>query len=138
MFALIETKNATHIAIHIPADKAAASLPALANMLENNAVFIQQSYREAAVVSPGMSIVLGNTYSMPNNDGEAIVIGVCEHLIADEFVIDTPEVFRSNKEYRAKKEAELTNMRREVDSLRLQVERLTAALTAATNPEEVA
>lgn len=32
MYALIETKNAAHIAIHIPSEKAADALPAIARM----------------------------------------------------------------------------------------------------------
>jgi uncharacterized protein YaiE (UPF0345 family) len=136
MFALIETKNATHIAIHIPADKAHESMPALAKMLEQNATFIKQSWREMEVVTPAMSIVLGNSYDIQDNEGEALKVAEHSEVIGSEFVADSPDVYRSNKVYREKKETEVTTMRREIDSLKLQVEKLQSALTAATAPEE--
>ena len=138
MFALIETKGATHIAIHIPAEKAHESMPALAKMLEQNATFIKQSWREFEVVAPSMSIVLGNTYTVADNEGEALTVVEHGEVIGEEFVADSPEVFRSNKQFREKKEAEATTARREIDSLKLQVERLQAALNAATDQEEAA
>jgi hypothetical protein len=137
MFALIETNNATHIAIHIPAEKAHESMPALARMLEQNATFIKQSWREMEVVKPAMSIVLGNSYDVKDSDGESLKVVERAEVIGDEFVADSPDVFRSNKTYREKKEAEIATQRREIDSLKLQVEKLQAALEAATAPEEV-
>jgi hypothetical protein len=56
MFALIDTKNATHIAINIPLEGADKTIPALAGMLESNAVFIRKEWRSVATVEPEMSI----------------------------------------------------------------------------------
>jgi hypothetical protein len=137
MFALIETKGATHIAIHLPAEKLAASSAALANMLEHNATFIRSSWRDMEVVNPSMSIVLGNKYEVKDSDGEALIVSDDDSVIDDDFVIDSPDIYRSNNLYREKTEAELTTKRREIDSLKLQVEKLQSALAAATSSEEV-
>jgi len=137
MYALIETKDATHIAIHIPAEKAAESLPAIARMLETNAVFIKKSWREMETTKASMTIVLGDTYDIDNNDGEALKIITSGDVIGDEFVAESPEVYRSNKAYRDKKEAELKEKSREIDSLKLQIEKLQASLKAALHPELV-
>jgi hypothetical protein len=137
MYALIETKNATHIAIHIPAERANESLPAIARMLETNAVFIKKSWREMETVKASMTIVLGDTYDVDDNEGEALKIISSNDVIGDEFVAESPEVFRSNKAYRDKKEAELKEKCREIDSLKLQVEKLQASLQVALHPELV-
>lgn len=136
MFALIETNNATHIAIHIPTDKASESLPAIARMLEANAVFIKKQWRSMEVVKASMTIVLGNTYDVEDNEGEALKITDGSYVIGDEFVAEHPEIFRTNQKYREKKEAELETKRREIDSLKLQVEKLQAALNAATSQDQ--
>jgi hypothetical protein len=137
MYALIETKNATHIAIHIPAERANESLPAIARMLETNAVFIKQSWREMETVKASMTIVLGDTYDIDNNEGEVLKVISSNDVIGDEFIAESPDVYRSNKAYREKKEAEITAQKREIDSLKLQVEKLQASLAAALNPESV-
>lgn len=138
MYALIETKNATHIAIHIPSMKAAESLPAIAAMLENNAVMIKKGWRDMEVVKASMTIVLGDTYDIDDNEGESIKVITSADVIGDEFVAESPAVYRSNKAYREKKEAELNLARREIESLKLQVEKLQAALDAATEEAEAA
>lgn len=137
MYALIETKNATHIAIHIPAERANESLPAIARMLETNTVFIKKSWREMETVKASMTIVLGDTYDIDDNDGEVLKIISSNDVIGDEFVAESPDVYRSNKAYRDKKEAELKEKSREIDSLKLQVEKLQASLHAALHPEIV-
>lgn len=136
MYALIETKNATHIAIHIPSEKAADSLPAIARMLENNAVLIKKGWREMEVVKSSMSIILGDTYDLEDNEGEAIKIVTNGDVIGAEFVAESPDVYRSNQKYREKKEKEAEQYRTEVAGLKLQVEKLQAALAAATAHEE--
>lgn len=137
MYALIETKNATHIAIHIPSEKAAESLPAIARMLEKNAVFINKSWRSMEVVKASMSIVLGDTYDLEDNEGEALKIIDSGEVIGAEFVAESPELYRSNQKYREKKEKEAEQHRTEIAGLKLQVEKLQAALAAATSSEDV-
>ena len=78
MFAIIETKGATHIAIYVPHEGAEKSLPALAAMLENNAVFISQGYNEMKVVNPEMSIKLGDVYSLTRYNEEEIIVRISE------------------------------------------------------------
>jgi hypothetical protein len=138
MFALIETKGATHIAIHIPAERAHESLPAIARMLEKNATFIEQSWREQKTVKPVMTISLGDEFEISNSDGEVLKIASDANVIGEEFIAESLGVFASNKEYRAKKEAEIAGLRREIDSLKLQNEKLQSALSAATSQEEAA
>jgi len=135
MYALIETNDATHIAIHIPAERANESLPAIARMLENNATFIHQSWRELKIVQAGMTINLGNSFDIKDNEGESLLINSGDDVIGDEFLPESPEVYRSNKAYREKKESEIATQKREIDSLKLQVEKLQASLSAALNPE---
>lgn len=136
MYALIETKNATHIAIHIPAERASESLPAIARMLETNAVFIKKDWRNMEVVKAAMTIVLGDSCDVEDNEGEALMIIDSGHVIGDEFVADSVDVYRSNKAYREKKEADITLQRREIESLKLQVEKLKVSLKAALNPDD--
>lgn len=132
MFALIETNNATHIAIHVPSDKATESLASIARMLEANATFIRCNYRDSEVITPKMSITLGNTFRLPDSDGEALLIAASDEVIGAEFVADSAEVYRSNQDYRKKTTDELTKQRREIDALKLQNEQLKEALAAAT------
>lgn len=73
MFALIDTKNATHIAIHIPAKGADKSLPALINMLEHNAVFIRRTYHSFEEVVAETSITLGNKLRIDSYDAELVI-----------------------------------------------------------------
>lgn len=136
MYALIETNGATHIAIHVQAERASESLMTLAAMLEHNATFIRSSWREQQVVDPVMTISLSSTYQTKDNDGEALLIAPSNEIIGSEFVIDSPAVYRSNAEYRKKTDDELNTKRREIDALKLQVEKLQAALNAATSQEQ--
>ena len=73
MFALIETKGATHIAIYVPHENSEKTLPALFSMLENNMTFINKGYSEIKTVLPEMSFVLGNKLIEKNYDLELIV-----------------------------------------------------------------
>jgi len=132
MFALIETNSATHIAIHIPAGVAADSLAKLAQMFESNATFIRSSWRDFQVVEPKMSIILGNTYKAQDSEGETLLIADRSEVIGAEFVVESPEVYRSSVDARKKAEDEIAKLSREIDSLKLRNEQLSEALKAAT------
>lgn len=97
MFALIETNGATHIAIHVPRDAAAASLPVLAAMLEQNATFICQGYSDGGIVAPKMSIQLGDVYHHETSavDFRIEPAGRAD-IIDDAFTLATPDVLTSN------------------------------------------
>lgn len=135
MFALIETKGATHIAISIPNDGAAVSLPALARMLEENAVFINKSWREFSVVTPSMSIQLGDTYRMEDSESAELVIEQSTSVLDDSFVNFTPEVKASNKVAMEKKEAEITKLRRDLEVMKDMRNELQARLDSLNEVE---
>lgn len=113
MFALIETNNATHIAIHIPTLGADKTLPAIAAMLEHNAVFIRKGWNDAGIVKAGMSIVLGNSYTVEGMEQD-IAIATAGEVIGEDFVPATPEVLVSNKKSSEKKDAEIQRLRNEL------------------------
>ncbi len=83
MFALIETKGASHIAINIPHESADKTIPALAGMLESNAVFICMGYNTLETRVPEVSIQL----------------------------LGTPEVLVSNKRRIEEKDKEIKRLR---------------------------
>lgn len=113
---LWELENgATHIAINIPKEGADKSLPALAAMLEHNAVFVRKSWRELETVKPVMGITLGNTFTSGDSDVADLVIQAQPEAIDESFVIATPEVFVSNKRAIEKKDAEITRLRTELE-----------------------
>lgn len=97
MFAVIETNGANKIVIAIPHEGSEKTLPTLAAMLEQNAVFINQGWREAKIVKPKMSIVLGDAYEAENDEQPVIValpnVGA---VIGEDFKIATAEAFTSN------------------------------------------
>lgn len=121
MFAVIETNGATHIAINIPKEGADRSLPALAAMLENNATFIRQNWRDIETVKPRMGITLGTIYEVKDSDAAEIVIQANPETIDESFVIASPEVFVSNKAALAKKDAEIDRIRKELDFTKQQL-----------------
>lgn len=138
MFALIETKGATHIAIHIPKDGADKSLPAIAAMLENNSTFINQGWRELSIAKPSMSIVLGDKHETGSDETGELVIRASNDVISDDFVIAAPEVFISNKKAMEKKSAEVDRLRQELQSVRYQLDAANARINelAAEDVEE--
>lgn len=135
MFASIETNGASHIVIHIPHEGADKSLPALASMLENNATFIRKGYREADVVKPTMSITLGDRFETEAAEQE-ILIAPSSHVIREDFVPSTREVFVSNAKTLARKEDEISKLRTEMSYIKDQLSRAQETIKALTNTEE--
>jgi len=136
MFALIETKNATHIAINIPKDGADKTIPALVGMLENNAVFIQKGYSILETRTAEMSIQLGDKIALDNSDSELIVLIPSSTEILDEsFVHESPEILISNRKAIEKKDAEIQRLRLELAHITQKFEDLRNAI-ATTEGEE--
>lgn len=130
MFVVIDTKGANRILINIPSEGAEKSLPAIARMLENNAVFVQQNYYSAEILRPDMFIVLGNQYKMTDNGPEELIIaGDPNVIVEDGFVVARPEVFVSNKTTLAKKDDEINRLRAELMLSRESVKTLTDQLS---------
>lgn len=128
MFATIETKGATHIAIYIPHEGSEKSLPALARMLEQNAAFINAGYNEAKTVTPSMNITLGDKFQIEGYNHDAIAVATSVSVVSDDFVSATPQVFTSNAEFRKKAEAEQSRLRSENSYLKSEIDSLKAKL----------
>ena len=136
MFALIETKGATHIAINIPKEGADKTIPALVGMLERNAVFIQRGYSSLETRTADMSIQLGDKIALDNSDSELIVLVPGNTEILDEsFVHESPEVLVSNRKGIEKKDAEIQRLRTELAHVKQQIEDLKEALAATEEGE---
>lgn len=123
MFALIDTKGATHIAIHIPREGADKSLPALVGMLERNAVFIKSCWSTMETCEPSTSIQLGDLVKIENSDSDvAIRVPESNEIIGESFVLYSPEVLISFKKGLTKKDEEITRLRTELAHVKQQLE----------------
>ncbi len=137
MFALIDTKSATHIAINIPHDGADKTIPALVGMLENNAVFIARGYNQIETRVPEMSIQLGDKLLLANSDEElAIVIPSRTNVLDDSFVKESPEVRISNKKAIDSRDAEIKRLRTELAHTKQQLQDLQDRINAAAETDE--
>ena len=136
MFALIETKGATHIAIYIPGNLAAESLPALARMLEENAKFIKIGWREIDMAVPEMSIILGDKYTLKDSEGVELTIAASSEVVDKDFAIATPQVFLDNKKALAKKEEENSRLRKELEFKNSELSGLKEKIEELTSEEE--
>lgn len=142
MFAKIETNGATHILINIPQEGADKSLPALARMLEQNAVFVQKGYNEGKIVKPEMSITLGDCIVMDftnySNGSEVVVKANESAAVLDEsFVNVTPDVLTSNFKALKAKDDEISRLRTESSFLKSENERMKSQLEALINNNDI-
>jgi hypothetical protein len=112
----IETNGANNIVIYIPHEGSEKTLPAMLGMFEKNAVFLQSTYYEHTVVTPKISINLGD--SVVINSSQAFQITTSENVLNDGFVPYTPTVGISNKEEIEKKNEEIKKLRTEVAFLK--------------------
>lgn len=135
MFASIETKGASHIIIHIPHEGADKSLPALARMLEQNAVFVNRGYQESTVIKPEMSIILGDEFKNENSDS-IIIIQTNNSVIDPDFVNYTPDVLISNAKAMRREKDENTRVRTELQFVKQQLATAKEQLAALTAIEE--
>lgn len=137
MFALIETKNATHIAINIPQQGADKSIPALVGMLENNAVFVRKAYSTLETCTPEMSIQLGDKVLLEGNETElVIVIPGSTSIIDDSFVQEAPDVKISNSKAIRKRDEEIARLRTELAHTKQQLTDLHKSIEAADLEKE--
>jgi hypothetical protein len=134
MFAVIETNNASHVVIHIPHEGSEKSLPALARMLEKNAVFVRSGYSEFSIVKPAMNIVLGDSYKIDRCE-EELIIKASADVLGEDFQVATPDVFVSNAKSIKKKDDEISRQRTEISFLKQQLEQTTAQIKALTDLE---
>jgi hypothetical protein len=137
MFALIETKGASHIAINIPHEGSDKTIPALVGMLENNAVFVAKGYSTLETRVPEMSIQLGNKIFFENSETElAIRIPGSASVLDDSFVHEAPEVKVSSQKAIKKKEDEIARLRTELAHTKQQLADLQERINAAAEPED--
>ena len=128
MFVSIDTQGANHIVIHIPHEGADKTLPAIARMLEQNAVFIKKDWHTASLATPEMSIVLGDKFEFDKEGDEPIIVKESTAVLPADFVAATPDVFTSNAKTKQKADAENQRLRTEVTHLKDQLEGLKAQL----------
>ena len=129
MFALIETNQATHIAIYIPHDGANKSLPALAAMLEQNAVFVRSGYQTLEVVKPDMTIRLNDTIEISNRENElSIVVPTSKQTLGDDFVLAGSEAYISNQKAIKERDETISKQSSEIVFLKASLERLQMTL----------
>lgn len=127
MLLIVDTKGANHIAINVPLEGADKSLPAIAAMFEQNAVFINKQWRECSVVKPEISITLGNQFIVENTD-ENISVGVNDSVISEDFVIYSPEVRISNKKAIEQRDSKIKALEAELAHVKSQLEAAKASL----------
>lgn len=137
MFATIKTTGATHIAIYVPHEGAEKTLPALAALLEQNAVFIMKSYQEIKTVKPEMGIVLGDEFRAEEY-GVEVMVTVPERsaVINPDFKPAAPEVFTSNAAALKKKDDELGKLRTELSFVKSQLDNANAALASLREEQD--
>lgn len=121
MLLIVETKGANHIAINVPLEGADKSLPAIAAMFEQNAVFINKQWRECSVVKPEISITLGNQFVVENTD-ENISVCVNNAVITEDFAICSPEVRISNKKAIEQRDSRIKALEAELAHVKSQLE----------------
>ena len=137
MFAFINTKQATHIAISIPQQGADKTIPALVGMLENNAVFIRKGYSTLETCAPEMSIQLGDKVFLDNSETElAIVIPGNTSILDDSFVQESPHVMISNRKASEKKDGEIARLRTELAHVKQQLTDLRESIEAAAQEHD--
>ena len=122
MFALVDTKGATHIAINIPLQGAEKTIPALVGMLEQNAKFICKSWSEIEERKPEMSIQLGNQIVFENRESEVVILSPdSTSVLSESFVPMEPAVLVSNKKAMEAREVEISRLRTELAHVKQQL-----------------
>jgi len=119
MFALIKTNGATHIAIHIPSgDSCSDSLQQLALMLENNAIFYDDSWSRPGVVEPEMTVLLADKVKLEgrSENPEFIVVPPSDAVLYKSFEICAPEVLASFARQKEKFEETIRRLRNEIEA----------------------
>ena len=127
MFALIKTNGATHIAIHIPSDDSCSdSLKQLALMLENNAIFYEDSWTRPGVVEPEMAVLLADKVKVEgrSENPEYIVVPPNSAVLDKSFEICTPEVLVSFARQKEKFEESIKRLRNDIEAHRFTIKAL--------------
>jgi hypothetical protein len=108
MLAVIDLNNATHLIINIPLEGSDKSLPALARMLENNCVAVQEGWNSTEIVQPSTTIQLGNNWSSTRNTDIVMTIGAAPDVLTEDMIPYSPEIYVSMKDKVANLEKRLS------------------------------
>jgi hypothetical protein len=132
MFAQIKTNGAHTIVIAIPHEGADKTLPALARMLESNAVFISSpGWRDNSIVKPEMTIHLGASLELESKEEKILVqFKDCTAVLSDDWQAATPDVFASNRKTIEKLEQRLKAQADQMQLLKLQLDQANTKLQA--------
>ena len=97
MYLKIDTHNVSTIFIHIPAENAATALPAISQLFERNAVFVESSWNSIKIVHPERTIHLGDKETLEQSGVElAIVPEGKADILGDTFKFADNEILASN------------------------------------------
>ena len=139
MFAQIKTNGAHTIVIAIPHEGADKTLPALAAMFENNAVFLASpSWRQNEIIKAEMTIHLGKGFEFESKD-EVILVQHQDRnaILSEEWQPATPDVFTSNHKAIEKLEQRLKEQADQMQLLKLQLDQANARLqTMQADPSD--
>lgn len=126
MFALIDTKDASEIAIYIPSDdNCSESLKQLTLMLEHNATFYKVGYQSFEIVKPKISLILGNKHEFESGyESVEVTVASNDHLLDKHFSIDTAQVKASYDKAKRSFAERNERLQKEVASLKLEIEKL--------------
>jgi tellurite resistance-related uncharacterized protein len=124
MLLIIDTKNASHIAINIPSDVADKALPAIVNMFENNATFLNAQYSSLENVKPSITILLGNEFTYEKSSEYTLLIKANEFVLTEDFLAVAPKAYFSVKQTLDNKDKENGRLRSKISILEEELEKL--------------
>ncbi len=124
MLMIIDLNGATHLAINVPSKDSATMLPSLVSLCENNLTAVEVGWNESKIVKPKITVELTSVFQTSRNETEIVIKTEESIAVSEDFTALTPEVFISAKEALARKETEVTRLRRELDALKLENEGL--------------
>jgi hypothetical protein len=137
MFALIDTKGATHIAIHVPNEGADKSLPALIGMLEKNSTFIKNTYSSLETVTPTTNITLGDKVTCDNSYCDMIVtVPESDQVVGEGFVLADTAVYVSNAKARERADNENSKLRKELEFLKAKLQEMESTIASLNEGTE--
>lgn len=118
MFIKVDLNGATNILISIPSEGSEKTLPAIINMLEQNAVFIEDSWNKFEETKPNCSIVLGDRYSSKRRNEDADYTVAPSNCVIDGFEPVNNQLFISFNEYKEKAVEEHRKLTKELNELK--------------------
>lgn len=126
MFALIDTKDASEIAIYIPSDdNCSESLKQLTLMLEHNATFYKNKYQSFEIVNPQMSVTLGDKHEFSSGyESMEVTVASNDHVLDPHFSIDTAQVKASYAKAQSAFTQKNQRLQKEIASLKFEIEQL--------------